>query len=198
MGQQAMGLSTPIAPGQGSEPAATKADLISTSGAVEHPTVLALPSPPTLALVNYGPLVRPGALDEAYLALGHLRADLQDADRCFMRERLGLISGWAQVNSAIEKAWSQAEAANTKSRKEAADTRASHDMAQAEAAYTAKSCREAEESLKALQEEQAAAMSWLRQQEEASRPVRRSSPIEMPSWPRWPPTKRRSTTAWPN
>ena len=43
------------------------------------------------------------------------------------------------------------------------------DMAQAEAAYTAKSCREAEESLKALQEEQAAAMSWLRQQEEASR-----------------------------
>lgn len=72
-------------------------------------------------------MVRPGALVEAYVAFGNLRAGLQDADRCFVRERLGLISGWAQANSAIEKAWSRAEAANAERRKEAADARASRD-----------------------------------------------------------------------
>ena len=72
-------------------------------------------------------MVRPGALNEAYVVLGHIRADLQDADTCFVREGLGLVSGWAQANSAIEKAWSRAEAANAERRKEAADARASRD-----------------------------------------------------------------------
>ena len=40
-----------------------------------------LPPPQALALADYDPLVRPGALEEAYTMLDQLRIDLQGADR---------------------------------------------------------------------------------------------------------------------
>ena len=81
--------------------------------------------------------------------LSKRRADLQDAERCLAKERLGLIFGWSRVEAATRTAWSRAEAAIAKSDKEAAEV--ARDAALVEVESSRKHYDEAEANLKAFQ-----------------------------------------------
>ena len=59
------------------------------------------PPSQALPLADCDPLIRPGTLDDAQVALEQLWACLQDANRCLMRERMGLIPGWLQADTSI-------------------------------------------------------------------------------------------------
>lgn len=143
------------------EPPASEANHAEPSS-IMVPTRVSMPLPrKVLVHGNHGALFRPGALDDAYAAHGWLRADLQDADRCLARELLGLASAWLQVERATKEAWSRSETVTAESKEEAANARAAHDDALAEAAATAKRCSKAEAILKALQEEQGTRMQQL-------------------------------------
>lgn len=126
-----------------------------------------------LALANCGTLIRLGALDDAWATLDQLGADLQDADKCLDRERLGFASSWLQREAATKVAQNRAEAAAAESTKEASEARAARDSALAEAGAAAKHCGEAEASLKALQEEQATGADNYHSEKRTSRLARR-------------------------
>lgn len=125
------------------DPLEPKADRAAAFFAMEPADVPTLPPRQTLALGNCGPLIRPGAMDEAYTALGRIRADLQDTNRCLARERLGLVSGWLQAGSATKSALGRDETATAESKKEATDTKAARDVALAEASSTTERCGKA-------------------------------------------------------
>ena len=103
-GQRAVKSSAVVVPEGSLELPAPQASHATASSTPTPANMPAQPPRQTLALANCGPLIRPGALDEAYTALGRIRADLQDADRCLARERLGLISGWLQAHTATKTA----------------------------------------------------------------------------------------------
>ena len=95
-------------------------------------------------------------MDEAYTMLGRLWADLQDVERCLARECLGLVSVWSQSEAATQMAWSRAEGAIAKSKKEPTKAKAAQDAALVEVESARKRYGEAEANLKAFQDEQAA------------------------------------------
>nr|XP_020195274.1 uncharacterized protein LOC109781082 [Aegilops tauschii subsp. strangulata] len=165
-GQQAVEPSALFVPEGGSEPPVPQAILATASPVMAPANAPVLPPPQALALADCGPLIRPGTLDDAHAALEQLGADLQDGDRCLMRERLVLISGWLQADTSAKTAWGWAEAAIMEGRREDAKAKEARDTALANAA-SAEECRaEAEAKLKALQDEQASHNRRLQQLEE--------------------------------
>lgn len=71
-GHQAAAPSIPVVPEGGSEPPVPQAVLATASLAMTPADTPVPPPPQALALADCGPLIWPGALDEAYAALGQL------------------------------------------------------------------------------------------------------------------------------
>ena len=70
MGQQAVKSSALVVPEQSLEPLVPQSSHATASLATTSVDVLVSPPCQALALANCGPLIRLGALDEAYIALG--------------------------------------------------------------------------------------------------------------------------------
>ena len=81
---------------------------------------------------------------------GHRPWNSPDAKERLKQERLMLAMGWRELFTTSKATQDRAEALVAKSKKEADEVRAAHDVTLDEARAATKRCHEAEASLKAL------------------------------------------------